>query len=125
MRLQRFIIILFVMLTSTGCFTTSLLMDGPVPDDRTVRFHLTNGTLVVSTSGRHHRVEGGYHVAGLLRQGETSERKYEGVLLDGEIDHVTVQRFNAVGTIALVGGFAGLVVALVEVSKAMSISPWR
>lgn len=122
MTIRQSIVILLVALTATGCFTNSLLTDGLVPDDRAVRFHLTDGTMVVSTSGMHHRVEGGYQVTGLRMKDKANDEKYEGVLPDREIDHVTVQKFNTVGTIALVGGFTALVLLLVEVSKLLSFS---
>lgn len=102
--LPRFVL-LFPAFLSAGCFTQShLSRDEPPPDDRTVAFHLQDGTTVISTSGKHHRIEEGYEVIGMVSQQTGPEARYEGIIRDDDLIGITMQRYDPAGTMALITG---------------------
>ena len=102
-------------LSLAGCYTNSYLSKyDSLPDDKTVRFHLTDGEQIKSPSGRHQRVEGGYQVVGEFVKGMEIREKFEGIVLDRMIDYVTVQEFNTAGTVALVVGVSAVIAVVVS-----------
>ncbi len=98
-------ILLTLLFLCTGCFTESFLgKDELPPDNRTVVFHLVDGARIKSPSGKHRRVDEGFQIFGeVLNEGKIL-KTFDGVVRDDEITGVTVQRYNAEGTLALVGG---------------------
>lgn len=96
-----------------GCFTQSFLSkDEPPPDGVSVLFHLRDSTHIKSPSGKHHRIEEGYDVIGTASAQNLKEDNFEGIILNDDIAGITVERYNPVGTAALIAG-AGIVILLI------------
>jgi len=99
-----------------SCYTQSLLDKGVLPPaDRTIVFHLLNGSFIKSPAGMHLRVEDGYMLTGHVIEKGLVEQDFEGVILDDEIIGISTLEFNEHGTVALIGG-ATLVTVLIATS---------
>ena len=97
-----------------GCFVeSSITKDDLAPDDIKVCLYLKNGSYIKSYSERHHRVEDGYQVTGNLTTGELL-KNYAGVINDNDIERITAEELNVVGT--LVGSVFGAFVVIQVIS---------
>jgi uncharacterized membrane protein YcjF (UPF0283 family) len=87
-------IVLSFALLFTGCYThTTVTKDTSNVEDKTLIFHLHNGSRIVAKAGQHHRIENGYKI---VYNSEDVE-----LLLDEQIKEVVVQEADA-GTSVLV-----------------------
>ena len=118
---RAFCIILPLSMFIVGCFTQSEIVKGESPpDDSKVLFHLLDGSYIKSLSGNHHRLDNGYQIKGEIVRDGIIQKKYEGVVNDDDIERITVESFNVLGTIAL-GGFAvGFCILTVQVSNVLN-----
>ena len=104
-----------------GCFTQSEIIKGELPqDDSKVLFHLLDDSYIKSLSGNHHRLDNGYQIKGERVRDEIIQKNYDGVVNDNEIERITVERFNVIGTIALVGSGVGFCIMTVLVSNVLN-----
>ena len=56
-------IILSFSILLTGCYSsTTVTKDNPNVDDKTLIFHLHNGSRIVAKAGQHQRIENGYRI---------------------------------------------------------------
>ena len=118
---KAFCIILPLSLFIMGCFTQSEIIKGELPqDDSKVRFHLLDGSYIKSSSGNHHRLDSCYQIKGEMVRDGIIQKNYDGVVNDNEIERITVERFNVVGTIALVGFAVVFYITTVQVSKVLN-----
>ena len=114
----EFCIILPLSLFIMGCFTQSEIIKGELPqDDSKVLFHLLDGSYIKSLPGNHHRLENGYQIKGEIVRDGIILKNYAGVVNDNEIERITVEGFNVIGTIALVGSAVGFYIVTVSVSN--------
>ncbi len=94
-----------------GCFTqSSITGEELAPDDSKVIFYLKDGSYIRSYSDHHHRVDGGYQVSGSIQKSSKNPEQFDGVILDTDLDRIGIDRFNAIGTILVVGGVATIIV---------------
>ena len=104
-----------------SCYTQSLLDKGVLPPaDRTIVFHLLDGSFIESSAGMHLRVEDGYMVTGHVIEKGFVEQDFEEVIRDDEIIGISTSEFNESGTVALVAG-ATLVTVLIATSWGQAI----
>ena len=104
-----------------GCFTQSEIIKGESPPDNSkVLFHLLDGSYIKSLSGNHHRLNNGYQINGETVRDGIVQKHYEGVVNDNEIERITVERFNVVGTIALAGFAVVFYIGTVAVSHVLT-----
>ena len=80
-------------------------------------FHLLDGSYIKSLPGNHHRLENGYQIKGEIVRDGIILKNYAGVVNDNEIERITVEGFNVIGTIALVGSAVGFYIVTVSVSN--------
>jgi hypothetical protein len=87
-----------------GCLTTSYIAaeEGADPE-RDVIFCLNDGSRIESRADHHMRVERGYSVSGVILIGGRSPRKYEGVVLDAEIEKLGVETISPIGMLLGIG----------------------
>ena len=104
-----------------GCFTQSEIIKGELPhDDSKVLFHLLDGSYIKSLSGNHHRLDNGYQINGEIVREGIIQKNYDGVVNDNEIERITVERVNVIGTIALVGFAVVFYIGTVQVSNVLN-----
>jgi hypothetical protein len=100
----EFCIILPLSLFIMGCFTQSEIIKEELPqDDSEVLFHLHDGSYIKSLSGNHHRLDNGYQIKGEIVRDGITQKDYDAVVNDNEIERIEVERFDVAGTIVLVG----------------------
>lgn len=127
MRLFSSSVLLFCLLLLGGCYTEkSISRDELAPDDRTVCFYLADGSFVKSSSGKHHRAEGGagYEVTGILVKMNQEKDRFEGTLEDSTITRVAVERINWVGTSFMAIGAVLVVAGAVFVASPGALPRW-
>ena len=103
-----------------GCITeSSVTRDQLMPDDCEVYFYLTDGSYIRSYADRHRRVEGGYQVSGMIfTRGKFAER-FEGMVLDSQIDRFGRYEFSVVGTVT------GAALAVPPVCGLLLVVKWK
>ncbi len=108
-----------------GCYSYApVAKDETLAGDKDARFRLKDGGWIEASAGQYSRIEGGYQVSGtLVRQDpwqqlnlsgvRQTNTPFDGVVQDGDIKEVTVNRYNSGSTWVLVGLSATLVVVAV------------
>jgi hypothetical protein len=110
----------------TGCYSQATITEDTAnSDSKELTFYLKDGSYIVSQSGQHHRVENGYELEGELVKiwshtpdpwnplnSQPSGRAFDGIVLDEDINGITVTQFNTVLTILAVGVPLAVVVGL-------------
>jgi|WetSurMetagenome_2_1015567.scaffolds.fasta_scaffold79147_3 hypothetical protein len=106
-------ILLSVSILFAGCFTqSSITKEEGAPDDSKVVFHIKDGSIIESYADHHPRVEGGYRLSGTIFTEGESPRKFEGLVLDNDIDKIGVDKLNVVGTLLALGIVGPLIVGM-------------
>jgi hypothetical protein len=87
-------------------------------------FYLKDGSYIKSYSDLHSRVEGGYQVSGMIVKKGKNPQKFDGIVLDNEIERFGVDEFSVVGTVLGVGIASFIIASLVYAVSKSTIYLW-
>lgn len=96
-----------------GCYTQSpVTKEEGAPDDKKVFFYLKDGSYIESFADNHRRVEGGYQVSGTVLKRGNNPVKFDGLVLDNDIDRLGVIEISEVDSLLALAGVAAAVLVI-------------